>query len=423
MKNIAKKLVVVVLGIQVRRLRKKNDFQIIAVSGSIGKTSTKLAVAKVLSKKYKVRYQEGNYNVDVTVPLVFFGQDLPPLFNPLAWLKVFWSNQKQLKKPYPYDFVILELSTDGPGQIGQFAKYLHVDLAILTAISLEHMEFFDDLDAVAIEELSIAHYSSRLLVNKDLSPLKYLKQISIPLSSYGYEDGNDFQIGSAKFSEKGAEFSIRLGSKGLVQATHPSISKIQLYSLCAAAAVAHEFDFSPSEITEAFQLVSPVKGRMRLFSGINGSTIIDDTYNSSPEAAKAALETLYSMKAPQKIALVGNMNELGKFARAAHQEVGELCDPQKLDEVLTLGPDANQFLAEAAEAKGCKVKRFKSPYEAGKYIKSIIKPGALVLAKGSQNKVFAEEAVKILLARPEDRTKLVRQDSYWLREKSNSFKS
>jgi hypothetical protein len=90
--------------------------------------------------------------------------------------------------------------------------------------------------------------------------------------------------------------------------------------------------------------------------------------------------------------------------------------------VVTIGPDANTYLAPAAAAKGCAVKRFDTPYEAGKYLQSKVRPGAVIYAKGSQNKVFAEEAIKLLLANPEDASKLVRQSDYWLNRKQKSFK-
>ena len=115
------------------------------------------------------------------------------------------------------------------------------------------------------------------------------------------------------------------------------------------------------------------------------------------------------------------MNELGKYSQEAHTKAGELCDPSQLDLVVTIGLDANKFLAAAAQAKGCKVEKFDSPYTAGEFVKGQIKTGAIILAKGSQNSVFAEEAVKILLANPGDASKLVRQSGAWLKKKQKAF--
>jgi len=121
--------------------------------------------------------------------------------------------------------------------------------------------------------------------------------------------------------------------------------------------------------------------------------------------------------------LLGNMNELGNYSKAAHTEVGEYCDPKQLDLVITLGPDANTYLAPAARARGCKVQTCTTPYEAGEQLQQHIKDGAVVLAKGSQNKVFAEEAVKAILADPADAEHLVRQSPAWLKKKAANFKT
>jgi UDP-N-acetylmuramoyl-tripeptide--D-alanyl-D-alanine ligase len=160
---------------------------------------------------------------------------------------------------------------------------------------------------------------------------------------------------------------------------------------------------------------------MQRLRGINNSVILDDTYNASPDATKAALDTLYKIDAPQKIALLGNMNELGGFSQDAHTDIGEYCNAKQLDLVVTLGPDANKYLAPAAEKNGCKVIRTTKPHEAAESIKEVIKAGTVILAKGSQNMVFAEEAVKALLENPDEADKLVRQSPEWLKKKQKAF--
>jgi UDP-N-acetylmuramoyl-tripeptide--D-alanyl-D-alanine ligase len=393
MKKLAKAVVISILGRQVRRLRKQNNFQIVAVTGSIGKTSTKLAIAKTLQQKFKVQYQDGNYNDLVTVPLIFFGLDEPSLTNPLAWLKTFAKIRAQLKQPYNYEVVVVEVGTDFPGNLAGFKKYLHADIGVLTAISPEHMEFFDDLDAVAREELTIAQLSDKLVVNKDLVADKYLGTVKVE-TTYDKQTLEDYAI---------------------------SADGPQAYSLSGAATVAELLGMTKTEIKKGLASVQTASGRGQRLKGINGSTIIDDTYNASPEAVKAALDMLYAEVAPQHIALLGNMNELGKFSQSAHQEIGEYCDPARLDLVVVLGKDAAQYLAPAAEARGCLVKVCESPYEAAEVIRAVIKKDAVILAKGSQNGVFAEEAVKLLLADSSDIKKLVRQSSDWLKVKRDQF--
>ncbi|QQS18570.1 hypothetical protein IPL68_00440 [Candidatus Saccharibacteria bacterium] len=110
-----------------------------------------MAIAELLGTSARVRYQKGNYNDRVTVPLVFLGKHNPSLFNVFAWMKLFGENAAQLTQPYPYDVVVVEIGTDGPGQMRQFA-YLRPDVCVLTAITPEHMENFRSLQAVATEE-------------------------------------------------------------------------------------------------------------------------------------------------------------------------------------------------------------------------------------------------------------------------------
>jgi len=417
-KKLAKNIVAIILGWQVRRLTHKNDIKIVTVVGSIGKTSTKFAVATALSEKYKTLFQEGNYNDIVFVPLVIFEQPAPSLFNPFAWLRIFISNEIKLRKAFTYEVVVLELGTDAPGQIKQFGKYLRADITVITAITPEHMMNFEDLDAVAEEELSAHQFSKELLINKDLADKKYISKVDAKTFSISTEA--DTWMKSIKINGLHADYVITSSGREVSSNTDDA-NQARFYCLTAAAAVAWKFGLNDEQVVRGLKKIGPVSGRMRKLHGIKDSVILDDTYNASPAAVKAAIESLYKLDAPQKIALLGNMNELGKFSQAEHEEIGKLCDPKKLDLVVTLGPDANNYLAPSAEANGCNVKRFDDPYDAGDYIASVIKPGAIVLAKGSQNKVFAEEAVKRILANPKDSNLLVRQSAHWLKVKSKAF--
>lgn len=425
MKSIAKSAVAGVLGWQVRRYRKKHDFKIIAVTGSIGKTTTKFAVGTVLQQKFKTRFQRGNYNDISSVPLVFFRQAMPKrLFNPLAWARIFFANERELRKAHcPYEIIVLELGTDKPGQIAQFRKYLDgVDIAIVTAITPEHMEFFADLNEVAKEELSIAKFAKETIVNADLCGEKHLKLLGIEAKTYSIDCQADYQLKNPRYDGKDHWFNIHKNGESWLGAHHSSISQLQLYSLCCAAMIADVLGIAKEKIPGGLDKVKPVPGRMNVLAGINSSTIIDDTYNASPDATLAALKTLYDFKSLQKIALLGNMNELGSHSDSAHTEIGEYCNPRDLEWVLTIGEDANKYLARAAEKRGCKVKTFSDPYSAGIFLKSIVKPNAAILAKGSQNGVFAEEAIKEILANKKDEKLLVRQSKDWLAKKRKAFK-
>jgi UDP-N-acetylmuramoyl-tripeptide--D-alanyl-D-alanine ligase len=217
MKSLLKHILVAILGNQVRRLRTKNNFKIIGVVGSIGKTSTKLAIAKVLASHYRVRYQEGNYNDIVSVPLVFFGHQIPSLWNVFAWFLIILKNEGQIFFKYPFDFVVVELGTDGPGQINQFRKYLHLDIGIVTAITPEHMEFFGTLDNVAEEEWSVSYFSDLVYANKDLCSLLPENIDHKKIVFYGKEFGSAYKIENIVRKNDGFEFDLSYEGKKMQQ--------------------------------------------------------------------------------------------------------------------------------------------------------------------------------------------------------------
>ena len=401
---------------QVQKLRAKHDFKVIAVAGSVGKTSTKLAISQVLASQQPTRFQNGNYNDRLTVPLIFFDQTEPGIFNIPAWVKIWLHNQKALKQEFPYKFVVVELGPDGPGQMQHFA-YLTPDLTVLTAVTPEHMEFFGSLDAVAKEELIVFDYSQQVLVNVDDVEAKYLKDRTY--EGYGFQDTARYHLSNWEGNNLQApKAQLQLGEYPSFTVTLPLLGKQGAKISLSAAAVASKLGLDAESISAGLAAIQPVPGRMQILRGIKNSTIIDDTYNASPVAVKAALDVLYAAETTWRIALLGNMNELGTYSQQAHEEVGNYCDPQKLHLVVTLGQDANEYLAAAAEAKGCMVQRCATAQEAGQFIAQNIQEGAVVLAKGSQNGVFAEEAVKLLLADPADAQKLVRQSADWLARKS-----
>jgi UDP-N-acetylmuramoyl-tripeptide--D-alanyl-D-alanine ligase len=419
MKKLGRLLVVLVLESQVRRLRRKNDFKVVAVAGSVGKTSTKAAIARVLGQAKRVCYQDGNYNDRVTVPLIFFGRTEPSIMNVFAWLLIFIKNERVLSRPYPYDVVVVELGTDAPGQMQHFA-YLKPDISVLTAIAAEHMEKFVTLDAVAAEELAVFDYSEKVLINASNVDAKYTPGRTFV--AYGTDDTKAYYrlVHHAQINLQGQTIELRIGDEEL-NATIALMGEPGAKAALAASAVADMLFIEKPVVIAGLEKLHPFPGRMQILAGVSGSTLIDDTYNASPVAVKAGLDLIYGTSADQRIAILGSMNELGDYTEAAHQEVGAYCDPTKLALVVTIGVSANQWLAPAAEKQGCVVKSFVNPAEAGVFVASQIKNNAIILCKGSQNGVFAEEALKPLLQNPADSAKLVRQSAYWLKIKGQSF--
>ena len=424
MKNFVKDWLIKLFSAQARKIIKKHKPIVIGIVGSVGKTSTKYAIATVLSKKYRVQYQKGNYNVPLTMPLVVTGQSLPSLSNPFGWLKVWLAGQKYVHGKYPYDVVVLEMGTDTPGDIAELAQIIKPDIAVVTGVSEEHMEYFKTLDNVAKEELSIAQFAKQLVINNDdtnSDAVKLYVPNDLPITKYGFSRGSHYKLQAQRSTHHSFALEV-VGPTGQDIKTDVMVAaKHSLLPVGAAITVAEILGMSKANIEKGVSSVLPPSGRMRLLEGQKGSLIIDDSYNSSPIAAEAALKTLFEMKAPQKIAILGNMNELGAVSKTAHQHIGDMLRPDKVDLVITLGLDANKYLATSAEQNSCSVIRTTDPYKAGKVALQNLSEKAIILIKGSQGDVFLEEAVKMLLANPNDAKHLVRQNDFWQTKKSNLY--
>ncbi len=160
---------------------------------------------------------------------------------------------------------------------------------------------------------------------------------------------------------------------------------------------------------------------MQQLRGMRNSTIIDDTYNASPAAVKAALDFFYDKEAPYKIAVLGSINEFGEFSESAHKEVASYLDPKRINLLITVGVDAEKFIAASFKSRGGRAESYLNPFMAGDFLTKALKDNTLVLAKGSQNLIYTEEVIKKILADPTDASKLVRQSPEWMQKKQEQF--
>lgn len=414
LKKILKGIVVNISWWFVSLYQNKHNPVVIGVAGSIGKTGTKRAIAKTLSASKRVAWQDGNYNDIVTVPLIYFGLNEPSLFNPFAWVVAFGKMAAAVFTSRPAEVVVLELGTDEPGQIASFNGRLTLDYAVVTSVSYEHMQNFADLQAVADEELAVAQYAKCLYIYHQIFKDGLAKNID-NYQVYGEQDGD-----SLSFKSKGQQLTV-VTTGGEYSFKTKLTGPHQFNSLVMAAELGEKLGIKKTDLITGLESVVPMAGRMQLLDGKDGSELIDDTYNSSPVAVRAALNFLYATKTKKRIAVLGNMNEMGEISVELHRDIGDYCDKSKLEEVITIGPDANKYLAEAARKAGCKVKSYDSPVEIGKYLAEQNLADTTILFKGSQNRVFLEEAIKFVLKDSADKSKLVRQGSYWHAQKSKQF--
>jgi UDP-N-acetylmuramoyl-tripeptide--D-alanyl-D-alanine ligase len=398
---------------------------LVAVSGSVGKTSTKVAIATVLSERFRVRLHEGNHNDVLSSPLAILGVDYPKNIRDVGqWMKVFKAAKQRIKDPTDVDVIVQELGSDRIGQVPHFRTYLHPDIGVVTAVSAEHMEFFKTVDNVAAEELSVANFSELALINKDDIDGIYAKHLkNAKVNTYGTSASAEYHFismdSAAKEGNVGLFYAPELSDP--MPATIKLIGEHTLRPVIAAVAVGIKLGMDTSELTRGLSKIRPLSGRMNSLKGINGSMIIDDTYNSSPLAAESSLRVLYQLLVPQKIVVFGDMNELGKTSEAEHKALGHLCDPNQLAWVVTVGSQAEKFLAPAARANGCQVKSFQNALLAGAFVRGVVADGAAVLFKGSQGGIYLEEAVKSVLHSAKDESQLVRQSPEWMITKNDFF--
>jgi UDP-N-acetylmuramoyl-tripeptide--D-alanyl-D-alanine ligase len=403
------------------------DIKVVMVTGSVGKTSTKIAIATVLAEKFRVRLHEGNHNAELSAPLAILGIEYPDSIRNIgAWLAVFSAARQRIRNPSDVDIIIQEIGSDRIGQVPHAGTYITPDIAVITAVSPEHMEYFGTIEEVAKEELAAANFAKQALINRDDIDGRFATYLtSKNISTYG-------SSAAAEYYFVDSDFTVNDGYTGTfvakewddpVPATIRVLGEHSTRPAIAAAAVAVALGLSASQVSAGLSRIRAVNGRMNVLRGIKNTMLIDDTYNSSPLAASSALKALYGVNVPQKIAILGSMNELGESSAAEHTALGTLCDPNQLAWVITVGDQAQRYIAPAAKANGCQVKSFKTALQAGAFLHTVIESHAALLFKGSEGKIYLEEAVKMVLHTSADEHYLVRQSAAWQKQKTAFFSS
>ena len=420
--QLLKHLLEKILGSYVKKyLKSHSNVKLITVVGSVGKTSVKSATATVLSEKFTVRHSRGNLNTTLSAPLEILGIDGPKnVKSPLDWLKVFSAARSSIKNPQSPDIIIQECGIDCPGEMAKFMRYVQPDIAIITSVAPEHMEFFKTIDVVAREELSISQVAKKTIFNFHDIDKKYHSLIIGEKISYGDESA-DVLLQIKETTSDGYIATLRHNQEESHDISISVLGKHNIRSITGAAAAGLACGMNIDEVAVVLTKIKPVSGRMNILRGAQGCTLLDDTYNASPVAMENSLKTLYSLETSRKIAVLGDMNELGDSSKLEHEKIGRLCDPKQLDLLITVGKLAKKHLAPIAEKNGCKVLSFDKSPEAGEFLKIKGIKDSTILFKGSHGGIYLEEAIKPLLNNPADSQKLVRQSETWLKKKQQFF--
>lgn len=432
MKSLIKKIIIWELDLLAKLYLWRFKPEIVAVTGNVGKTSTKEAVATVLSKVKRVRSGKGNLNNELGVPLSIIGDWGDDYYSSgssvFFWFKVFVSSFWSLvfDNKYP-EVLVLEYGADRPGDIARLVKKYRPKIGIVTAVGEipVHVEYFTDPDSLAREKsklISSLNSSEYAILNYDDPAVYNMKEKTrAKVTTYGFTEGSTIRLSNFdyRFDNKGEPtgigFKINQGTGTFVPAMiNGVLGKSQALAAGAAACVGLIYGMNLIEITEALKELEGPKGRLRILKGVKNSIIIDDTYNAAPSSTHLALDTLKELPAKRKVAVLGDMLELGKYTVKAHESIGNQA-ASVADLLITVGL-RGKFIAYAAENQMSKenIHSFPTSEQAKIHVQEMIREGDLVLVKGSQG-VRMEKIVEEIMAEPKKKSELlVRQDKKWL---------
>jgi UDP-N-acetylmuramoyl-tripeptide--D-alanyl-D-alanine ligase len=342
--------------------RKSLRLKVVAITGSNGKTSTKDFTAAVLAHRFRVTKTEGNFNNHVGLPRTI------------------------LAATSADEIGVWEIGMNHPGEIATLAKVATPDVAIITNIGVAHIEFMGSREKIAEEKGSLAEAigtEGTIILNADDSFTRTIasrargKVILAGISSGSIRAGEISQSGT------GADFTILEGAhRCRAQLSVPGSHMVQNALLAIAAGRA--FGLSLEECAAGLAAAPLTKARSQI-KDIGGVKFLDDSYNANPDSMKAALRTLVELDADGKrIAVLGEMRELGDQSERGHREVGETAAALKVDQIIAIG-DVAAAIADAARQAGLrKTTIVNSTSEAAELLREIAAPGDLILIKGSR---------------------------------------
>lgn len=412
------------------RLVQKFKPHIIAITGSVGKTSTKKAIAVVLEHSFRVRVAKHNYNNEIGVPLAVLGKESPGM-SLWGWIKILL----QRHKTFP-EMLVLEFAADKPGDLSFLCKFFTPEVGVLTAISPVHVENYPSLQDLIKEKSEILRAlpaTGLAVINADDEQVWQQKEHSkAPVIGYGFSQkaqvrakNYDLQTRLDDFFEPTELFSqvvffAEKANEEIEVLLKNTIGKQQVSAALAALAVGSHFGLSFTQMAKDLQEnYQPPNGRLCPLAGIKGTLLLDDTYNAAPASMKAALEVLKEFEPSQerrRIAVLGDMAELGSLSENEHRQVGLRAAEGGVDLLVCVGEKA-QDIARAAQEAGMEpdhVQYFLGVSEAGRWLDREIKKGDILLIKGSQS-MRMEKIVKELMAEPLlAQELLVRQYGKWL---------
>src|ERR1043166_3310042 len=342
--------------------RMSRALKVLAITGSNGKTSTKDFAASVLARRFRVTKTEGNFNNHVGLPRTI------------------------LEATSEGEVAVWEIGMNHPGEIAVLSKIAAPDAAIITNIGVAHIEFMGSREAIATEKGALAEAiepQGTVILNADDPFSNGIAARTRAKVVFAGTTGGTVRAIEIRQSAEGSEFTIVEGAHRC-RAQLPVAGSHMVQNALLAVAAGRAFGLSIEECAAGLSAAPLTKARLQI-KDIGGVQFLDDSYNANPDSMKAALRTLVELDAEGKrIAVLGEMRELGSESERGHREVGESAATLGVDQLITIG-DAAEPIAQAARTAGLdKVSSVRSNREATALLGEIAGPGDLVLIKGSR---------------------------------------
>ncbi|MGB8369205.1 MAG: UDP-N-acetylmuramoyl-tripeptide--D-alanyl-D-alanine ligase [Limisphaerales bacterium] len=346
--------------------RREFDLPVIAVAGSNGKTTTKELIASALRQKLATVWSEASFNNDIGVPLTL------------------------LRLEKSHQAAVLEAGTNHPGELAPLVKMIRPKYGVLTNIGREHLDFFGDLAGVAQEEGWLAELlpaDGRLFVNGDnewTEPV--IRRTRATVVRVGLGEKNDWQARSIRLDKNGVTFRVdapKVEFSGEYRIN--LLGRHQVTNALFAVAVSEELGLGRPAVRDGLAECQPAKMRLQFWE-VGGVCVLDDAYNANADSTLAALETLCDLPLQgRRVAVLGDMNELGAHSEAAHAEVGRRAAELGIGQMFAIGKMAPVTARAAREAGLNRVIEFADVEAAVKAVKDFLKAGDVVLLKASRS--------------------------------------
>ena len=349
---------------------------VVGVTGSAGKTTTKDVIAEMLSEGIKAAKTEGNLNNHVGLPLSLLRMD----------------DQARV--------AVLEMGMNHAGEIRALAEIAKPNVGVVTNVGAAHMESFDSIDGIAaakrelIEALPL--HGTAVLNADDARVAGFAGTHKGPVVTFGESEKADVRAEDVKFTEDGVTFRV-----GETRFESPLTGRHGVSNLLAGIAVAGIYGITPDRLKDRVRNIQPGKMRGERLQH-RGILIFNDCYNSNPDAARAMLAVLRDTPARRRFAVLGEMLELGRWAEPLHRDVGNYAAECGIDVLVGLR-GAACYMLDAAKRSGLRADAaffFDDPIPAGQLVRSLAQPGDAVLFKGSRG-VHVERALEQFLASQE----------------------